>query len=116
MAPALLEPIHIVRPSEEQHQFMHPPTFPGVEARACRRKAVDPDPLGLLPFGPDGLYWQYDHFSAYAGAFMIHFTPHGQGFLEYALLIILVGMAVLIALAIFGTGVGNLFSNIVTNF
>jgi Flp pilus assembly pilin Flp len=47
---------------------------------------------------------------------MIHFSPHGQGLLEYALLIILVGMAVLIALAIFGTSVGNLFSNIVSNF
>jgi hypothetical protein len=80
----------------------------------CRRIQVAP--LGLLPFRHDGLYWQYDYLSAHAGAFMILFSPHGQGFLEYALLIILVGMAVLIALAIFGTGVGNLFSNIVSNF
>jgi hypothetical protein len=72
--------------------------------------------LGLLPFRHDSLYWQYDCHSACAGAFMILFSPHGQGFLEYALLIILVGIAVLIALAIFGTGVGNLFSNIVSNF
>jgi len=47
---------------------------------------------------------------------MILFSPHGQGFLEYALLIVLVGIAVLIALAIFGTALGNLFSNIVSNF
>ena len=72
--------------------------------------------MGLLPSPHDSLYWQYDCHSACAGALMIHFSPHGQGFLEYALLIILVGMAVLIALALFGTGVGNLFSNIVSNF
>ncbi len=39
----------------------------------------------------------------------------GQGLLEYALLIVLVGIIVIVALALFGTGVGNLFSNIVAN-
>ena len=39
----------------------------------------------------------------------------GQGLVEYALLILLVGIAVIILLALFGAGVGNMFSNIITN-
>lgn len=39
----------------------------------------------------------------------------GQGLVEYALLILLVGIAVIVLLALFGTGVGNMFSNIVSN-
>ena len=39
----------------------------------------------------------------------------GQGLVEYALLILLVGIAVIILLALFGGGVGNMFSNIITN-
>jgi Flp pilus assembly pilin Flp len=40
----------------------------------------------------------------------------GQGLVEYALLILLVGLAVILMLTIFGVGVGNMFSNIVANF
>ena len=43
-------------------------------------------------------------------------SPRGQGLVEYAMIILLVGIAVIILLALFGTGVGNMFSNIVANF
>jgi pilus assembly protein Flp/PilA len=46
---------------------------------------------------------------------MIHSPTRGQGLVEYALLIILVAIAVIVLLALFGTGVGNMFSNIVSN-
>jgi Flp pilus assembly pilin Flp len=35
---------------------------------------------------------------------------------EYALVIVLVGVIVIVALALFGSGVGNMFSNIIANF
>jgi pilus assembly protein Flp/PilA len=38
-----------------------------------------------------------------------------QGLVEYALIIILVAVIVLVLLAIFGSGVGNMFSNIISN-
>jgi Flp pilus assembly pilin Flp len=47
---------------------------------------------------------------------MTHFSPQGQGLSEYALMILLVGLVVVILLTIFGRGVGNLFSNIIANF
>jgi Flp pilus assembly pilin Flp len=37
----------------------------------------------------------------------------GQGLIEYALLILLVGLAVILMLTIFGAGVGNMFSSII---
>jgi pilus assembly protein Flp/PilA len=40
----------------------------------------------------------------------------GQGLVEYALILVLVAVVVIIIIAMFGTGVGNLFSNIVHNF
>ncbi len=45
------------------------------------------------------------------------FHPHeeGQGLVEYALLIILVAIVVLIIVALFGSSVGNLYSNIVNS-
>ena len=46
---------------------------------------------------------------------MIFSSRKGQGLVEYALLILLVGIAVIVLLALFGTGVGNMFSNIITN-
>ncbi len=46
---------------------------------------------------------------------MFFSVSKGQGLVEYALLILLVGIAVIILLALFGTGVGNMFSNIITN-
>ncbi len=42
--------------------------------------------------------------------------PRGQGLAEYALVILLVGLAVIVLLALFGTGVGNMFSNVIANF
>jgi Flp pilus assembly pilin Flp len=47
---------------------------------------------------------------------MLFFDPHGQGLQEYALLILLVGIVVIVLLALFGTAVGNMFSNIISNF
>ncbi len=49
-------------------------------------------------------------------AFMIRTTPHGQGLVEYALVILLVGILVIVMLALFGSGVGNMFSNVIANF
>jgi Flp pilus assembly pilin Flp len=46
---------------------------------------------------------------------MLFSFSKGQGLVEYALLILLVGIAVILLLALFGTGVGNMFSNIVSN-
>lgn len=42
--------------------------------------------------------------------------PHGQGLQEYALVILLVGIIVIVLLALFGSAVGNMFSNIIANF
>jgi Flp pilus assembly pilin Flp len=44
------------------------------------------------------------------------FSPRGQGLVEYAMIILLVGLAVILVMALFGSGVGNMFSNIVANF
>ena len=46
---------------------------------------------------------------------MARFSPDGQGLVEYALIIMLVGIVVVVVLAIYGTGVGNMFSNIIAN-
>ena len=40
----------------------------------------------------------------------------GQGLVEYALVILLVGMAVILMLTIYGAGVGNMFSTIIADF
>ena len=40
----------------------------------------------------------------------------GQGFVEYAMLIILVAIFVLVLVYVFGRGVGALFSNVVDIF
>lgn len=44
-------------------------------------------------------------------------TPcqQAQGLVEYAFLIVLVALIVIVALALFGQGVGNMFSNIMSN-
>jgi Flp pilus assembly pilin Flp len=47
---------------------------------------------------------------------MINFRPSGQGLVEYALLILLVALAVIAFLALYGSGVGDMFSTIITNF
>ncbi len=46
---------------------------------------------------------------------MLSIPQRGQGLVEYALLILLIGLAVLAMLALFGTGVGNMYSNIIAN-
>ncbi len=46
---------------------------------------------------------------------MARFSPDGQGLVEYALVIMLIGIVVVVVLATYGTGVGNMFSNIVAN-
>ncbi len=40
-------------------------------------------------------------------------TDEGQGLLEYALVIMLVAIIVILVLALMGPGVGNMFSNVV---
>ena len=40
----------------------------------------------------------------------------GQGLVEYALILVLVVIIIIVILLLLGTGVGNLFSNIVTSF
>jgi pilus assembly protein Flp/PilA len=45
---------------------------------------------------------------------MLHPYFRGQGLVEYALLILLVGLIVIVLLAIFGSGTGNMFSHIVS--
>lgn len=47
---------------------------------------------------------------------MLFFPPRGQGLVEYAMIILLVGIAVIVLVALFGSGVGNMFSNVVANF
>jgi pilus assembly protein Flp/PilA len=47
---------------------------------------------------------------------MLHWAPHGQGLVEYALIILLVGIVVIVLVALFGTAVGNMFSTVITNF
>jgi pilus assembly protein Flp/PilA len=39
----------------------------------------------------------------------------GQGLLEYALIIMLVALVVILLLAVFGPAVGNMFSNVIEN-
>lgn len=46
---------------------------------------------------------------------MLFSSSSGQGLVEYALLILLVGLAVIVLLALFGSGVGNMFSNVIAN-
>jgi Flp pilus assembly pilin Flp len=50
------------------------------------------------------------------GALMSYRSPRGQGLVEYALVILLVGVAVVVLVALFGTAVGNLYSTVITNF
>ncbi|MGH2606165.1 MAG: pilus assembly protein [Anaerolineales bacterium] len=42
-------------------------------------------------------------------------SPRGQGLVEYALLLVLVSIIVIVILALFGSGVGNMFSNVISN-
>ena len=42
-------------------------------------------------------------------------SEKGQGLVEYALIMILVAIIVLVILAILGPGVGNMYSNVIAN-
>ena len=46
---------------------------------------------------------------------MLFSFSKGQGLVEYGMLIVLVAVTVILVLALLGPGVGNLFSNIVSN-
>jgi Flp pilus assembly pilin Flp len=47
---------------------------------------------------------------------MLHYPPWGQGLVEYAMLILLVGIAVIVLLALFGSSLGNMYSSVVAAF
>lgn len=47
---------------------------------------------------------------------MIHCSSSGQGLMEYALVILLVGLAVVVLMALFGSSVGNMFSTVIAGF
>lgn len=44
---------------------------------------------------------------------MFHSKTRGQGLVEYAMLIMLVALLLIVLLLIFGQGVGNMYSNII---
>ncbi len=46
---------------------------------------------------------------------MFHLRTRGQGLVEYAMLIMLVALLLIVLLLIFGSGVGNMYSNIILN-
>ena len=46
---------------------------------------------------------------------MFFSSQRGQGLVEYGMLLVLVAVAVIVVLALFGAGIGNMFSNIVVN-
>jgi pilus assembly protein Flp/PilA len=46
---------------------------------------------------------------------MFHLSSRGQGLVEYAMLIMLVALLLIVLLVIFGGGVGNAYSNIISN-
>lgn len=47
---------------------------------------------------------------------MIHYSSSGQGLMEYALVILLVGLVVVVLMALFGASVGNMFSTVIAGF
>jgi pilus assembly protein Flp/PilA len=48
-------------------------------------------------------------------ALMYYWIERGQGLVEYAMLILLVALILIILVAILGSGIGNMYSNIVTS-
>lgn len=44
-----------------------------------------------------------------------HLHWKGQGLVEYAIILVLVAVVIIVMLAIFGPSVGNMFSNVVNN-
>ena len=47
---------------------------------------------------------------------MNHHYQRGQGLVEYAMIIILVAIIVVVFIALFGSGVGNMFSTVIGKF
>ena len=43
-------------------------------------------------------------------------SDHGQGLVEYALIMMCVALVVLVMIGVFGPGVGSLFSNVINSF
>jgi pilus assembly protein Flp/PilA len=74
-------------------------------------------PWGLLPAGTKVLYWIkiIVHFFSSFEAFMFISFPRGQGLVEYALLLALVSIILVVILLLFGSSIGNLFSNVIAN-
>ena len=46
---------------------------------------------------------------------MNHHYQRGQGLVEYAMIMMLVAIIVIIILALFGSAVGNMFSSVIVN-
>ena len=44
------------------------------------------------------------------------YTDTGQGLVEYALILLLIALAVIIILSIFGVELGSVYSNVIDNF
>ena len=42
-------------------------------------------------------------------------AKNGQGLVEYAMILMLIAIIVIVVLAIMGPAIGNMFSNVVTN-
>lgn len=42
-------------------------------------------------------------------------NEYGQGLVEYALILLLVALALIIILTLFGQGLGNVYSNLIDN-
>jgi len=47
---------------------------------------------------------------------MNHLYQRGQGLVEYAMIIVLVAIIVVIILSLFGSAVGNMFSTVIAMF
>ncbi|NOQ40574.1 MAG: Flp family type IVb pilin [Anaerolineales bacterium] len=43
------------------------------------------------------------------------FTESGQGLVEYALILVFVSIVLVVVLSLFGTGIANAYSNIISN-
>ena len=44
------------------------------------------------------------------------YTDTGQGLVEYALILLLIALVVIIVLSIFGVELGSVYSNVIDNF
>lgn len=67
-------------------------------------------------FVKSGLYFAVMKHYFRLRALISYLPSDGQGLVEYAFIILLVGLSVIVLLSLFGRSVGNLFSNIIANF